>query len=173
MTHKNRKKLINFISEVLDVLFWGLKASPVAWTSFMEAYRYVPKLQFLIKQNLFSSKFFSIFGHQNPRSRSGFDINAGSRSELNESGSATTERTRPYVRYLCPVSSWSSGRPAPGRWRPNSHRTWAWRPASQASRTTCPSWCSAHHYAMLGIKTHLSFSALKKTCTGSPIFFRS
>ncbi len=23
--------------EVLDVLFWGLKASPVAWTSFMEA----------------------------------------------------------------------------------------------------------------------------------------
>ncbi len=23
--------------EVLDVLFWGLKASPVAWVSFMEA----------------------------------------------------------------------------------------------------------------------------------------
>jgi hypothetical protein len=23
--------------EVLDVLFWGLKASSVAWTSFMEA----------------------------------------------------------------------------------------------------------------------------------------
>jgi hypothetical protein len=23
--------------EVLDVLFWGLKASPVAWASFMEA----------------------------------------------------------------------------------------------------------------------------------------
>ncbi len=23
--------------EVLDVLFWGLKASPVAWKSFMEA----------------------------------------------------------------------------------------------------------------------------------------
>ncbi len=23
--------------EVLDVLFWGLKASPVAWESFMEA----------------------------------------------------------------------------------------------------------------------------------------
>jgi hypothetical protein len=26
---------------VLDVLFWGLKASPFAWTSFMEAKGYV------------------------------------------------------------------------------------------------------------------------------------
>jgi len=31
MNQKHRKKLINFIFEVLDVLFWGLKASPVAW----------------------------------------------------------------------------------------------------------------------------------------------
>jgi hypothetical protein len=38
MTHKNRKKLINFeFFEVLEVLFGGLKASPVAWTSFMDA----------------------------------------------------------------------------------------------------------------------------------------
>jgi hypothetical protein len=29
--------------EVLDALFWGLKASPVAWTSFMEAYGYLSK----------------------------------------------------------------------------------------------------------------------------------
>jgi hypothetical protein len=36
MTHKNRKKYRIFMFEVLDVLFWGLKASPVAWTSFME-----------------------------------------------------------------------------------------------------------------------------------------
>jgi hypothetical protein len=36
MTQKNIKKVINFIFEVLDVLFLGLKASPVAWTSFME-----------------------------------------------------------------------------------------------------------------------------------------
>jgi hypothetical protein len=35
MTNKNRKKLRNFIFEVLDVLFWGLKASSVAWTSFI------------------------------------------------------------------------------------------------------------------------------------------
>ncbi len=32
MTHKNR--ILNFMFWVLDVLFWGLKASPVAWTSF-------------------------------------------------------------------------------------------------------------------------------------------
>jgi hypothetical protein len=37
MTHKNRKKYEFSCFEVLDVLFWGLKASPVAWTSFMEA----------------------------------------------------------------------------------------------------------------------------------------
>ncbi len=33
MAQKNRKELINFISEVLDVLFRGLNASPVARTS--------------------------------------------------------------------------------------------------------------------------------------------
>jgi hypothetical protein len=35
-----KMKFINcflFFLEVLDVLFWGLKASPVAWTSFMKA----------------------------------------------------------------------------------------------------------------------------------------
>ncbi len=32
MTHKNRKS-----TEFLFVLFWGLKASSVAWASFMEA----------------------------------------------------------------------------------------------------------------------------------------
>jgi hypothetical protein len=31
------KKLINFIFELLDVLFSGLKASPVAWTNCKEA----------------------------------------------------------------------------------------------------------------------------------------
>jgi hypothetical protein len=36
MTHKNRKKEISCF-EVLDVLFWGLEASPVAWMSFMKA----------------------------------------------------------------------------------------------------------------------------------------
>jgi hypothetical protein len=38
MTHINRKKVKKFLCfEVLDVLFWGLKASSVTWTSFMEA----------------------------------------------------------------------------------------------------------------------------------------
>jgi hypothetical protein len=37
MTHKNRKKLRNSCFEVKDVLLSGLKASPVALTSFMEA----------------------------------------------------------------------------------------------------------------------------------------
>ncbi len=37
MTNKNIKKLINFIFEVLDVLFCGPKASPVAFMSFREA----------------------------------------------------------------------------------------------------------------------------------------
>ncbi len=32
---EKRKEFSSF--EVLDVLFWGLKASPVAWASFMEA----------------------------------------------------------------------------------------------------------------------------------------
>jgi hypothetical protein len=35
MTHKNIYKKLSF--EVLDVFFGGLKASSVAWTSFMEA----------------------------------------------------------------------------------------------------------------------------------------
>jgi hypothetical protein len=37
MTHKKRKKEISRF-EVLDVLFCRLKASPVAWTSFIEAF---------------------------------------------------------------------------------------------------------------------------------------
>ncbi len=37
MTHNNRKKFKNFMFQVLDVLFWGMKAFPVAWTSFKEA----------------------------------------------------------------------------------------------------------------------------------------
>jgi hypothetical protein len=35
---QNKTKLRNFSFEVLDVLSLGLKASPVAWTFFMEAY---------------------------------------------------------------------------------------------------------------------------------------
>jgi hypothetical protein len=35
MTHKNRKTLRNFMFEVLDVFFGGLKDSSVAWKSFM------------------------------------------------------------------------------------------------------------------------------------------
>ncbi len=37
-----------FWSASLDVLFWGLKISPVAWTSFAEAR--ISKLQFLIEK---------------------------------------------------------------------------------------------------------------------------
>jgi hypothetical protein len=37
MTHKKRKSTEFSCFEVLDVLFWGLKASSVAWASFMEA----------------------------------------------------------------------------------------------------------------------------------------
>jgi hypothetical protein len=36
ITQKNRKKLINFIFEVLEVLYLGLKDASVALTSFME-----------------------------------------------------------------------------------------------------------------------------------------
>jgi hypothetical protein len=38
MTHKNKRKVPTEFScfEVLDVLFSGLKASSVAWASFME-----------------------------------------------------------------------------------------------------------------------------------------
>jgi hypothetical protein len=31
------KELKNSFSEMVNVLFWGLKASPVAWTAFKEA----------------------------------------------------------------------------------------------------------------------------------------
>jgi hypothetical protein len=37
MPHKNRKSTEFSCFEELDVLFWGLKASHVAWASFMEA----------------------------------------------------------------------------------------------------------------------------------------
>jgi hypothetical protein len=37
ITHKNIKSTEFSCFEVLDVLFRGLKASPVAWASFMEA----------------------------------------------------------------------------------------------------------------------------------------
>jgi hypothetical protein len=36
ITQKKGKREENFQFWLLDVLFWGLKASPVAWTSFME-----------------------------------------------------------------------------------------------------------------------------------------
>jgi hypothetical protein len=37
MTQKIEKRREFSSFEVLDVLFWGLKASSVAWASFMEA----------------------------------------------------------------------------------------------------------------------------------------
>jgi hypothetical protein len=37
MTRKNTKKLRNSCLEVLQVLYRGLKATPVVWTSFQEA----------------------------------------------------------------------------------------------------------------------------------------
>ncbi len=76
--------------EVLDVLFWGRKGSPVAWTSFMK-----DKWMAIFDQKSFwkfSAVFFSwFFGHQNPGSRSGFTWNAGSvsGSGFNETGSTT------------------------------------------------------------------------------------
>jgi hypothetical protein len=36
-TDKSMKKLKNFMFELLDVLFGGLKVSSVAWKSFMKA----------------------------------------------------------------------------------------------------------------------------------------
>ncbi len=61
---------------MLSVLFWGLKASPVAWKFFLEG---------KVNRNFWSKKdikiFFSctfFFGHRNPGS--GFIWNAGSRS---------------------------------------------------------------------------------------------
>jgi hypothetical protein len=34
MAHKNRKKFLKLFFEVVDVIFRGLKAFPVAWTFF-------------------------------------------------------------------------------------------------------------------------------------------
>ncbi len=57
--------------EVLDVLFWGLKASPLAWAPFMEAI-----LQFLIQntQIKFHAVIFLNFRSLNPGSGSGSAI---------------------------------------------------------------------------------------------------
>ncbi len=66
MTLKNRKKTLR------NFMFFWLKASPVAQTPFMEA-KGLSKLEFFIKKilNIFSAvNFLSIFGHQNPGSRS-------------------------------------------------------------------------------------------------------
>ncbi len=83
MTHKNRKKLI-VLFDLLDILFWWLKASPGQWT-----------LQLLIKKRYknFSAVFFSsILGHENPGSVSGITWN-GSGSGSDESGCTTLLRT--------------------------------------------------------------------------------
>ncbi len=45
MTPKTRKKFWIWFFKVLDVFFWGLKASPVAWTSVKNR-----KFKFLIKK---------------------------------------------------------------------------------------------------------------------------
>jgi hypothetical protein len=86
MTHKHRKKLINFF-------FWS------AWCSLLRAEGFscsldISKLQFLIKtrfKNFLLYFFSSVFGHQNPGSGSGFTWNAGSGSEFNDSGSTSLE----------------------------------------------------------------------------------
>jgi hypothetical protein len=56
------KKWRNVMFEVLDVLFWGLKDSPVPWTSLMKAQE-LSTLEFWSKTThfLFSCQFSSIF----------------------------------------------------------------------------------------------------------------
>ncbi len=69
---------------MLDALFWGMKNSPVAWTSFMGGLG-ISKLHFLIKNYQFLAvNFFQFSDHQNPGSRSGSALtkNAGSGSAL-------------------------------------------------------------------------------------------
>ncbi len=51
ITQKNRRRKKYSCVKLLDVLFWGLKASPIAWASFREALG-TSKLQFLIKKNI-------------------------------------------------------------------------------------------------------------------------
>jgi hypothetical protein len=52
MTCENRKGKEISCSEVLDVFFCWLKASPVAWTFLMDAQGPgISKLQYLIKRN--------------------------------------------------------------------------------------------------------------------------
>ncbi len=51
---------------MLDFHFWRLKASPVAWTSFMEAQW--SKIEYI--KFFFQLLIFSIFGHKNPGSGS-------------------------------------------------------------------------------------------------------
>ncbi len=92
-TQKEKSKEISCF-ELLDVLFWRLKASRVAWASLILKR---PRAIFDKKNlNFFSFKFFPIFGHDNheSKSESGFRKNAQSASALYQCGSATLkERT--------------------------------------------------------------------------------
>ncbi len=77
--------------EVLDVLFWGLKASPVAWTSSWGLE--IGKMQFLTKKTIFIWFFSLLIWSSKPWIRigsgSGFIWNAGYGSGYNESGCTT------------------------------------------------------------------------------------
>jgi hypothetical protein len=65
MAHNKEKSEEILCFEVLGVLFLGLRAFPLAWTSFMEAIEMINNLQFLIKKIFFpSNKFVEIFGNQ-------------------------------------------------------------------------------------------------------------
>ena len=101
---------------MLDVLFWGLKASPVAWASFMEAFGEVNgNFWWKSKNKIFSCKFFSVLGHQSldpdPGSRSAIRKNAGSGSVSGSETLPTSKLRRPVLYSsrippkLCAVSS--------------------------------------------------------------------
>ncbi len=73
MTQKKIKRTEFSSFEVLDVFFWGMKASPVAWESFMEALG-IGKLQFLIKKIKIKFLVVSFFNFRSSNLGSGSGI---------------------------------------------------------------------------------------------------
>ncbi len=77
---KNRKSGEISCFEVLNILFWGLKASPLARTDVLYKGVRISKYKFLIKKEFygFSCNFFSssIFGNRNPGSGFALTLNA-------------------------------------------------------------------------------------------------
>ncbi len=153
-------------SEALNVLFWELKASPLAWT--------------WVNCNIWSKKiliyifFSSVFGYQNPGSGSGLTWNAGSGFWF----SVRIHSSAIFISILFgvglhagPVPDGGPAKPGPGLLLPDAHRLYflfrrrrfgrrapaAWRPVAAGGATPRRPLCGLVHP---GRRPHLPYLAV-------------